>query len=147
MDGMPIGIKLFAGSMATVLLVASAPSPTAADAPATDQWAPRKCISAARISDTDILNNRTILFYKQGDVVYLNRLPGRCPGLKVAGGFAFYPSTHRLCHLDYIALPRRTGGRFAPTLGCGLGMFQPIPKALAVWLKDAQRARDEGARL
>jgi len=137
-------------SVAALLLISlsSAMAEEISESPAAERWAPQRCIRATQISDTEVLNNRMILFYMHGGEIYLNRLPGRCPGLTNFSGFSYFPVTaHRLCNLDFIGLRRFTGGDFSPTstTGCGLGLFRPIREELVVWLKDWQRARKAGA--
>ena len=77
------------------------------------------CIRTRNIKESIILDNSTIIFRVTGGKYFVNRLPVRCGGLRMRGGFTY--STHgssRLCHVDII-----TG-----THPCSLGKFERIEK-------------------
>ena len=83
------------------------------------------CIRIESIRNTRIHDDSTILFYMAGGKAYVNNLPHRCPGLRMAGSFAYKTSTRSLCNVDTITVIRTgMGGMQGPR--CGLGMFKPI---------------------
>ena len=94
------------------------------------------CVSLGRIRQTDIVDDQTILFYMRGPEIYVNRLPRRCPGLRIAGSFSYKTSLTELCNTDVITVIRSLG--VGPSLGptCGLGMFQPITAEAVAALKE-----------
>jgi hypothetical protein len=142
---MGLSVRLVAGLL--LISLCSAMAEEISESPAAERWAPQRCIRTTQIKDTEVLNNRMILFYLYGGKIYLNRLPGRCPGLTNSSGFSYSPITaQRLCNVDFIGI-RRFGGDIThtSTTGCGLGLFRPIREELAVWLKDLQRAKKADA--
>jgi len=62
----------------------------------------RHCISVARIKQTEVVNDRTILFHMLGGQILKNELPKRCAGLELDRGFAYAPSVDKLCNVDVI---------------------------------------------
>ncbi len=95
-----------------------------------------KCVQIRSIGTTDIIDDRTIVFHMRGRDVYLNRLPNRCPGLKIADAFGYETSLSVLCNVDIIRVLRNFGGRFHSGAGCGLGMFEPTTKEEIALLKE-----------
>ena len=87
----------------------------------------KRCISATRIDNTEIIDDRTIVFHMLGKDIYLNKLPHRCPGMRRNRTIAYRSQTSQLCRIDSITLLETAGGiSRGPT--CGLGMFTPISK-------------------
>ena len=84
------------------------------------------CINTSRIRNTRIVDDSTILFYMSGGKAYINRLPRRCSGLRMAGGFGYETSTRQLCRVDTITVLRTGGGGMGAA--CGLGVFKPITR-------------------
>ena len=39
-----------------------------------------RCINTVRIDRTEVIDDRTVVFYLNGGDIYVNRLPHRCPG-------------------------------------------------------------------
>ena len=78
------------------------------------------CLETARIKETRILDDQTILFEERGGAFYLNRLPVRSPGLKIAGGFSYSTSIAKLCRQDSIKV---ISPGSAPTSTALLGEF------------------------
>lgn len=98
--------------------------------------APVDCISTSRIRRTEIPNDQTIVFHMTGRMIYINRLPRRCPGLKIAGAFSYRTVAGRLCRVDIITVQRGLGGPSAMRgPSCGLGVFQPTTKEELEWLR------------
>lgn len=93
------------------------------------------CVSLARIDRTDVVDDRSILFYMKGNDIYLNRLPHRCPGLKWEKAFMYRTSQSQLCDLDIITVLDSMGFGYRPGVSCGLGMFFPISEETAKQIK------------
>lgn len=92
------------------------------------------CISLTRLDRTDIIDDRNILFHMRGDEIYLNQLPHRCSGLRMADGFSYRRTISRLCKIDLITpLPR---GGFGGGISCGLGTFRLITAEEAMAMKE-----------
>lgn len=96
------------------------------------------CVSLMRIQRTDVLDDRSILFYMKGGQIYLNRLPHRCPGLRWERAFMYRTSLSKLCDLDIITVLDNLGFGYSPGVSCGLGMFFPISEGTAKALKAAE---------
>lgn len=95
-----------------------------------------KCISLTRLDRTDIIDDRNILFYMRGDEIYLNQLPHRCSGLRMADGFSYRRTINRLCQIDLISpIPR---GGFGGGISCGLGTFRLITEDEVVAMKEGK---------
>lgn len=80
------------------------------------------CISGDRIKRTKIIDNETILFLTYDEGYFVNKLPRRCGGLKIANGFTFDTrGTNDVCGSTTIDLINSDGktGQF-----CGLGRFE-----------------------
>ena len=93
---------------------------------------PEDCVRASSIRSTQIIDNRTILFYMRGNRVYRNELPNDCPRLADEGSFAYErrvgQRVGRLCKVDTITvLESFRADPFGST--CRLGMFYPITQA------------------
>lgn len=97
----------------------------------------RTCVPLQSISRTDVIDDRTILFYVRGGEIYVNRLPRRCPGLKRADSFMYETSLSQLCNVDIITVLRRFGPGFNRGASCGLGVFEPISAEAVAALKEA----------
>lgn len=95
---------------------------------------PVDCVSTTRIRQTEIIDDRTILFYLRGGRVYNNILDRDCPDLKREDRFAYEVRGGRLCSVDMIrVLPRIGGIGFGAT--CRLGDFHPITREEAELLE------------
>jgi len=102
---------------------APAAAPEAETAPGEPRRSPN-CVSLARIQQTKVLDDRTILFELTGRETLVNRLPHRCPGLGFEKAFGYETSLTELCSQDIIWVvyntpEMRRGAR------CGLGNFEP----------------------
>jgi len=84
------------------------------------------CVPLQAIKRTEIVDDRTVLFYMRGGAVFVNRLPRRCAGLKRADSFMYETSLSQLCNVDLITVLRRFGPGFSRGPSCGLGLFEPI---------------------
>jgi len=85
-----------------------------------------KCITTRRIKNTEILDDRNILFHTVGKDVYHNILPRQCRGLARAGSFSYRTSSGRLCDIDTIRIFEPYSNM--PGLSCRLGSFHLISK-------------------
>lgn len=84
------------------------------------------CIQSQRIQETKVIDNSTILFRLAGNQYFLNKLPSRCPSLKIQGGFSYSLSgTSQLCSPDIIRVvsPSNTVGSVCP-----LGRFEEMTR-------------------
>lgn len=95
----------------------------------------RNCISVHRISRTDVLDDNSVLFYMYGSEIYLNRLPHRCLGLRMADAFSYEIRTQQLCNVDVIRVVRTFGGDLTPGVACGLGKFRPVTEEQVLLLR------------
>jgi hypothetical protein len=130
-----IDVRLRLAAWAFSALLFSVEAMAAGDAP-DPGLAPVDCISTSRIRRTEIPNDQTIVFHMSGGVIYINRLPRRCPGLKIAGAFSYRTVAGRLCRVDIITVQRGFGGPSAMRgPSCGLGVFQPTTKEELEWLR------------
>jgi hypothetical protein len=94
------------------------------------------CVYLRDIRRTDIVDDRNVIFHMRGSGIYLNRLPNRCPGLKIADSFMYSTSLTALCNVDIIRPLRQQAGGFRPGPGCGLGRFEPITEEEIALLKN-----------
>jgi len=95
----------------------------------------RKCVNVRRISRTDVLDDRSILFYMYGSEILLNKLPHRCSGLRMADAFSYDVRTSQLCDIDMIRVVRTFGGGLSPGIGCPLGKFQQVSEEQVMFLR------------
>jgi hypothetical protein len=78
------------------------------------------CLRTANIYSSYVLDDQTMLFETEHGVVYINRLPDRCHGLKVSDGYSYNPTAGEICKLDFI---RVLESSYGATISCGLGDF------------------------
>lgn len=88
---------------------------------------PRDCIDTRQILQTDIVNNRTIVFRMRSGPDYRNDLPAACPLLDDRRGITYRVYTGRLCRIDTVNVVDFTVG--VDYGACGLGSFTPIKAA------------------
>lgn len=93
------------------------------------------CVNLSRIDRTEVVDDRTILFYMLGDDIYRNALPHRCPGLEWEESFMYRSSLNQLCNVDIITVLDDIGFGFRGGMSCGLGMFHPISEEEAELLE------------
>lgn len=84
---------------------------------------PEMCLDIPRIKETLILDNQTIIFRMLGGDLYINRLPIKCHGLKIANGFGYSTSIAKVCMQDLITT---ISPGSAPGSTCSLGEFWPF---------------------
>lgn len=120
---------------ATPLLAGEAPPAPAAAKPAAEAG---HCVSLARIRQTRVLDDRTILFELTGNETLVNHLPYRCPGLGFDKSFGYKTSLSELCSQDIIWVITNTPG-MQRGASCGLGKFEPY-----VAPESVDAAKDKG---
>lgn len=107
---------------------------------------PAECISLNRIRRTEVVDDRSILFYASGGRVYLNVLERDCPGLERNDRFMYKVVGSRLCDIDTITVLERFGGNFERGFTCRLGEFNPLSKIEAEdLLLDSDEVSESGA--
>lgn len=102
----------------------------------------QNCISSSRIRRTDILDDHTIVFYMYGSDIFLNKLPHRCSGLRMADAFGYDVRTSQLCNVDTIRVLDNFGGGIRPGIACGLGKFGLITEEQLTAIRDKESAEE-----
>ena len=87
---------------------------------------PVRCILANRIDRTEVIDERTVLFYMRGRDIYRNQLTQNCPRLVREKRFSYEVRTNQLCSVDFITVLEYWGTTLRQGPSCGLGMFYPI---------------------
>ena len=87
------------------------------------------CLKLSSIRQSEIINNRHILFHLPGGKTYVNVLPRACPGLTRQTAFMYRTSLNELCDLDMITVLDDIGFGLTPGVSCGLGRFYPVDDA------------------
>lgn len=87
------------------------------------------CIPLSAIRSTDVRDDQTIDFVLNGNKVYRNTLPNKCPSLGFERRFSYRTSLSQLCSVDIITVLFSAGPGLQPGSSCGLGKFQPMTKA------------------
>jgi len=96
------------------------------------------CIRRSAIRRTDIVDDRTIIFYMSQQKIFVNQLPNRCSGLRSAGTFAYRTTGSQLCSVDTITVVRSMGRGLSSGPSCGLGKFRPVTKEEVAMLKNKE---------
>jgi hypothetical protein len=126
-------------ALAALLVVAG----TAAAADDPDAPKHVHCLDLVRIKDTDIIDNRHIVFELTGGKRYLNTLPHACPGLGRNDPYLLRTSGHQICDLDIITILHSIGFGYTPGASCGLGPFEPVTEAQIEMLETAAKAKKD----
>ena len=87
---------------------------------------PVNCIMPSRIDRTEVIDERTVLFYMRGGDIYRNRLAYDCPRLVRERRFSYDVRVNRLCNVDSITVLEYWGTSLRRGMACGLGLFYPI---------------------
>jgi len=88
--------------------------------------ASENCVSLTALRQTEVIDDRNVIFHLRGKKIYRNVLPRRCPGLAQDDAFSYRASMNRLCASDMITVLPRTGiGGFVGA-SCPLGEFYAI---------------------
>jgi len=85
-----------------------------------------RCVDLRSVDRTEIVNDRTILFYMRDKSILQNRLSHSCPGLRRGQPYMFSVSINQLCDLDTITLLDEMAFGFMQGATCGLGTFTPV---------------------
>lgn len=101
-----------------------------------------ECISLARVTRTEVVDEETIRFHLRGQQSYSNYLPQQCPGLDERARFTYETTSNRLCNGDTITLLEQ-GSRLTPGITCRLGQFVP---ASAERVVDLTQKESSGSR-
>ncbi len=100
---------------------------------------PIHCLSLNRIKNTEVINNRYILFRQLDNSTYVNVLSHACPGLNRNKAIMYRGSVGQLCDLDIITVLESASIGFMPGASCGLGNFEPIDEEGIASLKKAAK--------
>ena len=123
------------GVVATVALLSTTGANAQGDEEEFDRT-PLNCLAVSRIRSTDIIDDRTILFFLRGNKLVLRTyLPRECPGLERNDRFAYEARNGQLCDVDVITVLEQMGVSLTPTFTCRLGKFIPITAEEAEDLK------------
>ncbi len=109
-------------------------------ASAQEAAAPEDCISLMRLDYSDVVDDRTILFFMTNKDVRLNTLPSACPGLDREERFMYRVTMNKLCQTDVITVLYNAGDGFLEGPSCQIGAFQPISREAAQKLREPKRA-------
>lgn len=107
---------------------------------------PVDCINTQRIRSTEILSDREILFRMSATEFYLNRLPIRCPRLRMSDTFSYEVRGSQLCHVDIIRVVDTFGGGISRGPACGLGKFLPVDQEQVPLVREQAKARAKAGR-
>jgi hypothetical protein len=99
-----------------------------------------RCISTNSLRSTHAVDDRSMLFYMRGGVIYLNVLSHNCPGLKRQNRISYKVMAGRLCSVDVITVLESFGGGLSPGISCGLGQFYGISEDEARFLRYGERS-------
>jgi len=130
--------RILIASLLIGLAIPALPSSAQDEEPVRDD-STTSCISVRSIRSTDIIDDRNVLFYMRGDVVYHNILSRRCPGLAREDRFSYRTSVGRLCDIDSINVLYRDARGMRPGAACGLGQFIKITREDAKALKEGPK--------
>jgi hypothetical protein len=84
------------------------------------------CLTVNRIRETQILNNKQILFKMNGDETYLAE-PKSCPGLSRGLALSYDATINQLCNITTITLLDASSP--VPSRGsCGIERFEKLEK-------------------
>jgi hypothetical protein len=83
------------------------------------------CVNLRQVEDTEIIDDQHILFRLSGGDMYVNHLPGTCPGLRRHDTIMYRTTLNQLCHLDMFTILRNVAGGFMPGGSCSFGKFHP----------------------
>lgn len=111
------------GAAAGIVLGLGTPSVRAQDA---SGGAPVNCISLMRIDHTQVVDDKTILFFMKDRRVYKNAMQNACPGLRENKPFMYRVMLNQLCNVDTVTVLEDWGFGYAPGATCLLEKFEPI---------------------
>ena len=98
------------------------------------------CIARSRISRTEILNERFVVFHLRGDEKYLVQFQHRCPGLRRNGTMRLETRSFRICSMDTIQGFYEMGiGRGSWGPSCMIPGFEPVTREQVAIIKEELR--------
>jgi hypothetical protein len=103
---------------------------------------PVRCIQASRIDRTEIIDERTVVFYMRGRRIYVNHLDRACPGLDRGKPFAYRTTNSRLCSIDTITVLENSAFGMTRGFSCRLGEFEPADEEVIALLKGEEEEAD-----
>ena len=107
--------------------------------------ASERCISLSRLRNTEVVNERNILFHMRGNKTYRNVLPRRCPSLRDNRSFSYRANMNRLCDNDLVTVLMDGGVGQMRGPSCGLGKFYLISEVEADALRnEAEKVEELG---
>jgi len=95
------------------------------EAIADDSREPERCIRVRSIRRTQVIDDKTIVFFMRNRDIYVNTLQRQCPQLAREDRFAYEARGGNLCNTDFITVLLQFAGRFDPGFTCRLGQFVP----------------------
>ena len=98
------------------------------------------CIARSRISRTEILNERFVVFHLRGDEKYLVQFRHRCPGLRRNGTMRLETRSFRICSMDTVQGLYEIGigrGTWGPS--CMIPGFEPVTREQVAIIKEELR--------
>ena len=99
-----------------------------------------RCIARSRISRTEILNERFVVFHLRGDEKYLVQFRHRCPGLRRHGTMRLETRSFRVCSMDTIQGLFEMGvGRGTWGPNCMIPSFEPVTEEQVAIIKEELR--------
>jgi hypothetical protein len=104
-----------------------------------DDTVQKSCVDLARLRNTTVIDDHTILFTLRNGDILLNYLPQACPDLAREKRFSYRVTANRLCDVDTITVLQDFGLGLGPGATCRLGSFNPITKEAAADLKAGPR--------
>lgn len=117
--GMRIGVTTAA--LLLGLSACSSSEPTAGDQQSAS--IANSCINTANITRQDIVSDEEISFEMRNGDVWVNKLPRKCPSLKIQGGFTWDVRGMMVCSNEQTIYVINDG------TPCQLGAFTRLPKA------------------
>jgi hypothetical protein len=122
-------IRTAAALLVTLPLLLQCTAPAARPAAQASVTGEVDCIDLSRVSSRRALGPDSIRFDLLGGRSYVNRLPGRCPGLARSenfGALAFEVQGNRLCRGDKVRPVDPALGGYGQSVPCRLGRFTPV---------------------
>jgi hypothetical protein len=132
--------------IAGLCTIAALPLAAQEEEPVSDPMA-RECVDLRQVRRTEVVDDRNILFYMRGNLVYHNILPRQCGGLAREDRFSYRVAASRLCRMDDIRVLYNDPNGLREGNHCGLGLFHEITKEDAKAFKEDLQRRPEAAPL
>lgn len=85
-----------------------------------------RCVQLSRVRSTDVVDDRSLLFFMRDGKIYLNYLPRNCPTLGRERRFMYRVNLNQLCDVDTITVIQDTGFGLQQGATCRLGPFDEI---------------------